>query len=153
MCIRCSSSAAPTTRALTVEVRGTGAKASTRDESGDDVLLSLWPARIFTLGDISCETSHRVFGRMRRTSRLGEDVSGACGAVRLRAGRDRRLPVKEASPMRPTHLRHRVVVISLVFGLASLPGEGMVRPQIAWGQDEMYVANSFTSSITVYART
>ena len=45
-----------------------------------------------------------------------------------------------------------LLVVTLALGLAALLGEG-VCPRTAWGQDELFVANAGTSTITVYRRT
>jgi hypothetical protein len=45
-----------------------------------------------------------------------------------------------------------VLIVSLAFGLATLLGEGG-SPPMAWGQDELFVANFNANSITVYSRT
>src|SRR5262245_48430212 len=52
--------------------------------------------------------------------------------------------------MRLTHLARKVSVVTLL-GLAALLGDGGW-PRMAWGQDEMFVAN-VSGSITVYGRT
>jgi hypothetical protein len=70
-----------------------------------------------------------------------------------RDGRERIEAVARSGPaMRVTRCLRSARIATLAFGLAMLLGEG-VRPPIAWGEDELFVANFGANSITVYGRT
>ena len=51
-----------------------------------------------------------------------------------------------------TYRLRSALIATCAFGLAMLLSEG-VRPPIAWGEDELFVANFDANSITVYSRT